>query len=47
MVIMKSNDIQPDRAPSRYWEHSRLSRSISNDQRGILGTVLRNGRYLE
>ena len=46
-VIMKSNDIDRNPAPSGDWEHHRLTGFVSNDQRGVLDTVLRNGADLD
>ena len=43
---MKSNDVDADRTPSEDREHSGLTCSVSDDERSILGAVLRNGRYL-
>jgi hypothetical protein len=46
-VIVKSRDVDSDATPSRDRDHSRLTCFVSNDERGVLGTVLRNNRHLE
>ena len=41
-IIMKSNDVDDDHAPSRNREHSYLAGSVSDDESSVLDTVLRN-----
>jgi hypothetical protein len=45
-VVVKSRDVDLDEAPSRDRDHDRLTCFVSNDERGVLGTVLGNSRYL-
>lgn len=45
-VIVESTDVDRDLAPSRDLEHSCLTGLVSNDERGVLGTVLRNDSCL-
>jgi len=43
---MKSGNVDGDSAPSRDREHGCLAGFVSNHERGVLGTVLRNIKYL-
>ena len=45
-VIMKSNDVDGDPAPSRDRKHSRLTRLVSNSESGVFSAVLRNTNNL-
>ena len=41
-VIMKARDVNGDLAPRRDRDGYRLTGFVSNDKRGVFGTVLRN-----
>jgi hypothetical protein len=45
-VIVKPRDIDIDLSPSRNMKHGRFTSLISDDERGILGAVLRNNGSL-
>ena len=45
-VIVESRNVDPDPAPSRDMEYSCLTSLVSNNERGVFGTVLRDDWYL-